>query len=72
MQIVPQILKKNTAQNSPKHSSSSKKYHFFLGMEQGPSSGGLQSSRPDQAFWIRLCVSPEFQPGLRPRGPGPT
>ena len=53
MQIVPRFSK-NTAQNSPKHAiSSERKIHFS---SPDPFTGGPQSSPPNQAFWVRLCV----------------
>jgi len=71
MQIVPRLdFKKNiTAQNSQKYAISSEKFSFAgMGLArlapQTPPSVDL-TPRPNQAFWMRLCVAPEFQLDLR-------
>ena len=65
---------KNTAQNSPIHTTSSEKFIFFW-LSTYPTSQLLprmiKLPALNHAFWIRLCALPEFQPILTPMSVAP-
>ena len=70
MRIVPQVFKNS-------HSEFTKAHHFKRKFIISGKEGSIPLLRPfswltpllapNQAFWIHLCIPPEFRPDLRPR-----